>query len=155
MSHHYESAHPAKYHIKIQKMFMDWKRYHQTDMIRHCYYQAMATPILELVLQHLKHSIRFPQLHWGSQHLSVSLQDTVAEFMADWLVRLKSLFKIDKINTLDMNMYGSESRYLRNHSTLEEFITTCDAPLFDSFSNYLFKIVTMTFQQHLATRMHG
>ena len=75
--------------------------------------------------------------------------------MADWLVRLKSLFKIDKINTLNMLMYGSDSRYLKNQSTLEEFITTGDIPLFESFTNYLFKIVLLTFQQHLATRMHG
>ena len=100
----------------------------------------MMTPILDLVVHHLKHSASFPQLHWGSQNVSVSTQDTVAEVMADWIVRLNTLYKVERVNTLDMTLYGTNSRYLKDHPTLREFIETCDAPIFTSFCASMYKV---------------
>ena len=103
------------------------------------------TPVLDLTVIHLRHSLRYPDLHWGSQHLSVSLQDTVAEMAADHMVKMKSIYKVDKINTVDMRVYGADSKYLLNNPTLEEFIETGDATLFNSFRTTMYKVVLLTF----------
>ena len=61
------------------------------------------------------------------------------------MVRMKSIHGVDRINNVTMEVYGAESRYLRNHPTLEEFIQTGDMDLFNNFTTTFHKIVIMTF----------
>ena len=65
----------------------------------------MTTPILDLTIQYLKHSNNFPDNHWGSNNIKVEVQDNIAEIMADFIIRIKTLFGVNDVNTLDIRIF--------------------------------------------------
>ena len=60
-------------------MMINWKDYYLCDMVRHCFWQAMVTPVMELSLHYLKFAYEFKTLHWQGNLLTVPARDIVAE----------------------------------------------------------------------------
>ena len=117
-----ETNSPWSQHQKMYQALVNWKESHQSDMVRHVFYQAMATPIMDLAVHHLRYSQEFPELHFGAHHMTVPARDIVAEIMVDWMVRLKGEFHVDCMNMVDIQVFQAGDRYEAENPTLREFL---------------------------------
>ena len=124
---------------------LHWKSHHQCDMAHHSFLYALKMPILDLVPIYLLRSKTFDTMYWGQHNLSSPTCKTITDIMADYMVWLYNKGHVNDCNNLSIGSFGAASNYMKDNTTLQEFLYTGNKRMYDGFSNSFYKIVLLTF----------